>query len=56
MSKIGLIQLVAVMNSLTESFEVTKWYDMGKGDPQQMMNGCILKLLNGIEKKRQIRK
>lgn len=38
MGNIGLIQLVAVINSLTESFEVTKWYDPSKGDPQQMTN------------------
>lgn len=37
----GLIQLVAVINSLTESFEVTKWYDPRKGDPQRMTNELL---------------
>lgn len=36
MGRISLIQLVAVINSLTESFEVTKWYDQRNGDPQRM--------------------
>ena len=36
-----LIQLVAVINSLTESFEVTKWYDPRKGDPQRMTNELL---------------
>lgn len=39
--KKGLIQLVAWINSPTESFEVTKWYDLSKGDPQQMMNDLL---------------
>jgi len=36
-----LIQLVAVINSLTESFEVTKWYDPRKGDPRRMTNELL---------------
>ena len=38
MGRTGLIQLVAVINSLNESFEVTKWYDPRKGDPRRMTN------------------
>ncbi|MBI2076268.1 hypothetical protein HYW99_01375 [Candidatus Woesearchaeota archaeon] len=38
MSKINLIQLIVVINSPNESFEVTKWYDVSKDNPQQMKN------------------
>lgn len=41
MGGIGLIQLVAVINSLTESFEVTKWYDPSKGNRQRMTNELL---------------
>ena len=41
MGRTSLIQLVAVINSLTESFEVTKWYDPCKSDMQRMTNGLL---------------
>ena len=41
MEETRLIHVVAVINSLTESFEVTKWYDPRKDDPQQMMNELL---------------
>ena len=53
--KKGLIQLVAWINSPTESFEVTKWYDPSKGDPKQMMNELLAiskKLYSAIVKQR----
>jgi hypothetical protein len=41
MGKTNLVQLVVVMNSPSESFEVTKWYDLGKGDPKRMRNELV---------------
>lgn len=41
MGKIGLKQLVVVINSQNESFEVTKWCDVSKRDPKQVRNELL---------------
>ncbi len=33
-----LIQVFVVMNTLTESFEVTKWYDVSQGSRKRLEN------------------
>jgi hypothetical protein len=41
MSSTCLQQFVVYKNSPTESFEVTKWYNITKTDPKQMVNELV---------------
>lgn len=42
MTKPALIQLVAWTNSPTQSFEVTKWYDLSMDDPREAISDLLI--------------